>query len=611
MRKKPSVRQTTTSDQFPNDPTSQYAADVVAGRVVAGEHHRAAAERHLKDLKDGPARGLHWRPEIAGRAINFPPAVLSITAGTKVGLPFRLLPWQVFSTGSLFGWRMASGRMRFRSAWVETGKGQAKSPWMAATGLYMGGWYGVQRAEVYSIGQDRATANVLFKDAVAMCRAPIPPADGEEIDEGDTLEARGEVVIRGELDNAWKIEFPDNGSKFQSLANGEAISGPRPTLVAADEIHEFKNNGSIETWKRAIAKMPGDALMLLGTNTPAMTQIVGTDYSDFYQKVATGEIKDDEAFAFIARVDKADRENVFDNENCWPKALPALGVTFPVENIRGEVNTAKVLLSTAFSVKRLYFGIPIGSEEFWIAEEAWAAVQKPVNPDDHKGEECWLSLDLSQKNDLTALTAEWKSKADHLFAKTWYWTTQLGLADRAKRDKAPYVEWVEKKLIAAVPGSVIDKTFVAAQVAKICSEHNVQFLAFDPAGIADFIAACEVIGFAVWKWEGPDKQQGTGLKLVSHAQGKRVMFEDKQLCMPRSIERLEDRILAKSITIDNSPVTYSCAANAALETDGQKNRAFDKKRSRGRIDGLVTIAMSTGAATMNEGVQLDIAGMVG
>jgi phage terminase large subunit-like protein len=42
------------------------------------------------------------------------------------------------------------------------------------------------------------------------------------------------------------------------------------------------------------------------------------------------------------------------------------------------------------------------------------------------------------------------------------------------------------------------------------------------------------------------------------------------------------------------------AGNALLIADGQKNRAFDKKRSRGRIDGLVTIAMAVGAATMNE-----------
>ncbi|MEI5682345.1 MULTISPECIES: terminase large subunit [unclassified Mesorhizobium] len=594
MAKPKPARRTPTSRQQ-TDPVTDYATNVVGGKIIAGEHHIAAAERHLRDLKDGQARGLHWRPEFADRAIGFPPAVLSITAGTAEGKPFNLLPWQVFCTGSLFGWRKDSGRMRFRSAWVETGKGQAKSPWMAATGLYMGGFYGVKRAEVYSIGQDRATANVLFKDAVAMCRAPIP---GGEEDAEDTLVSRGDVVIRGEGDNAWKIEFPEVGSKFQSLANGQAISGPRPIMVAADEIHEFRDNSSIETWKRAIAKMPGDALMLLGTNTPASTQIVGTEYSEFYQKVVLGEIDDDEAFAFIARVDKADREIVFDNEQVWQKSLPALGVTFPIENIRGEVNTARVLLSTAFSVKRLYFGIPIGAADFWIAEEAWSAVQGKVDVIKMKGRRCWLSLDLSDKNDLTALTAIWRDEAGHLYAKTYYWTTQSGLKERALADNAKYVEWAADPLVdfTAVSGAVIDKTFVAEQVKKLCAEHEVEFLAFDSAGMADFISACEQIGFPVWKFEGNDKPEGTGLKLVAHGQGKRIVFEDRALCMPRSVEKLEDRILAKTITIDASPVSYMCAGNAFLDADGQGNRAFDKKRSRGRIDGMVTIAMATGAA---------------
>ncbi len=498
--------------------------------------------------------------------------------------------------------------MRFRSGWLETGKGQAKSPLMAAIGLYMMGYYGIQRAKVYAIGQDKATANVLFKDAAAMCRAPIPGTDPEDV---DTLESRGEVIIRGFLDNAFKIEHPSTNSVFQSLANGEAISGPKPTLVSADEIHEFKSNSSIETWKRAIAKMPGDALMLLGTNTPASTQIVGTQYSDWYQKVAKGEVIDDQAFAFIARVDKADREKVFDNEACWKKALPALGITFPIENVRGEVNTARSLLSTAMSVKRLYFGIPTGSVDFWIAEEAWAAVQGKVDFPALRKCKCWLSLDLSQKNDLTALTAVWIDESGHLWAKTWYWTTKDGLADRAKSDNAPYEEWAEDPTVdlEAVNGAVIDKTFVAAKVKEILSENdNIEFLAFDPAGIGDFIAACEQIGFPVWKWEGPEEPEGFGLKLVSHAQGTRIIFEDKQLCMPRSIERLEDRILNKGITIDASPVTYWCAGNALLIADGQKNRAFDKKRSRGRIDGLVTIAMATGAATMTEKAGADLDG---
>ena len=80
------------------------------------------------------------------------------------------------------------------------------------------------------------------------------------------------------------------------------------------------------------------------------------------------------------------------------------------------------------------------------------------------------------------------------------------------------------------------------KVAEICAVHDVQFLAFDPAGMGDFISACETIGFVVWRFRGPDEPEGIGLKLVAHAQGTRVVFEDRQLCMPRSVERLWDSL---------------------------------------------------------------------
>jgi phage terminase large subunit-like protein len=574
------------------DPTTAWAQAAVRGDFVVGELVRHSAERHLRDLKDAKARGYFWRPELAQRAIDFFPSVFTITDGPAAGKPFNLIPYQVFCVGSLMGWVNADGRWRFRSAWIETGKGQAKSPLMAGLGLYAMGWCEFERSQVYSIAANKQTANVLFKDAAAMCRAQVPGYDDDE-----SLQSLGHVVLRGELDNAWKIEHPASGSFFLPLAGGEQQSGPRPRMVLADEIHEFTTDGQILTWEAAIAKVAGSAMMVLGTNTPATSQIVGTARSETAQKIAKGELKDDTQFAFIARVDKADRETVFDNETCWAKALPALGVTFPVSNIREQVQTAKTRISTASSCKRLYFGIPTGAADFWIDEESWAAVLGKVDEAELKGCKCWLSLDLSKKNDLTALTATWIGEAiDQLWSKSWYWTTEAGLPDRAKSDHAPYQDWVDLGHLTAVPGPTIDKTFVAAQVAAICAVHDVQELVFDPAQIADFEAACDEIGFPAWRFRGPDEPTGEGLKMVAHAQGTRVLFEDRQYCMPRSIERLEDRILEKTIVIDNSPVTYSCAANAALIEDGMKNRAFDKKRSRGRIDGLVTIAMGAGAA---------------
>ncbi len=575
----------------------------MAGELTVGEFVRGQAERHLRDIRDGEARGLYWRPDAAAHALGFLPAVLAVTDGPSAGQPFHPLAWHTFVVGSIFGWRTSTDRLRFRSAWLETGKGQAKSPLMAAIGLYIMGWFEIPRAQVFAIGNDKATANVLFRDAAAMCRSDIP---GEE--EGDSLEARGEVIIRGEGDNASKIEHPESGSFFRTLAGGERQSGPRPAAVLADEIHEFRTDTSLKTWEEAIAKVATSAIMILGTNTPATSQHVGKSYSDHYQQIALGKIKDDTAFSFVARVDKADRDTVFSNEACWPKALPALGETFPVENIRERVATARTRISTSSSVKRLYFGIEVGAADFWIDENAWAAVQSTpataIDTRELRGKRCYLALDLSRKNDLTALSADWITlevdKPIQHQLKTWYWTTLDGLEDREKADNAPYSEWVADGYLTAVPGAVIDMTYVAAKVQEIALEHDVAFLAFDVAFMLSFEEACEEIGFETWRYEGPGKPEGRGMKLVAHAQGTRVMFEDRQLCMPKSITKFEDAILDQNIVIDASPVTYSCAANAALIEDGLENRAFDKKRSRGRIDGLVTSAMAVGAAAMNE-----------
>jgi phage terminase large subunit-like protein len=576
------------------DPTTAWAKAAVDGKLfTCGDLVRHAAERHLRDIRDGERRGIYWRPDAAAHFLNFLPSVFQVTDGPAAGQPFYPLEYHTFCGGNLFGWRTATNRWRYRTGWLETGKGQAKSPLMGAIGVYIMGWCDIPRAQCYAIGEDKATANVLFRDAVAMCRADIPGGD-----EGESLEGLGEVIIRGELENAWKIEHPDSGSFFMPIASGESQSGPRPSLVAADEIHELKSEASLLTWKAAIDKVAGNALMLLGTNTPARSsQHVGTSYSDTYQSIVKGEAKDDTAFAFIARIDKRDRDTIFENEGAWQKSLPALGETFPIENIRETVNSAKLRPSTKSSVKRLYFGIDSAAADFWISEDKWSAVQGVVDSRAMRGRKSWLSLDLSQKNDLTALSQAWELPEELIAVKTWYWTTEEGLEERADADKAPYLDWVEDKYLTATPGATIDYTFVAAQVQQQHAEHEVEALVVDPAFLTSFTDACDQVGLVWWLWEGPGKPEGRGLKIVKHAQGQKIMFEDRQLCMPHSITRTEDHILDGKLLIDDSPVTYSCAANAIIVPDGLGNRMFNKTKSRGRIDGMVTIAMAVGAAT--------------
>ncbi|WHZ35748.1 terminase large subunit [Sagittula sp. MA-2] len=568
----------------PTDQTTQYARDVVSGKIVAGQFVRAQCQRHLDDLETGAARGLTWSVEQAERAIRFFPAMLSITEGAKEGEPFHLLPWHLFTVGSIFGWRTAEGFIRFRFVWLETGKGQAKSPLMAAVGIYLAGFYGRKRAEVYCIGETKDTARVMFRDAVAMLRAPIPGKGGMTLEEAA-------FVIRGTGDLAYKIEHTASGSSMQPLANNDAVSGPKPILVAGDEIHEMKSNKAIEMWRAAVTKKHGDSILMLGTNTPSVDQHVGTDYSIFVQKVLTGEFSDDSVFGYIARVDAED--DPLNDESCWIKALPALGLTYPVDNVRKLVVTAKQQISTQLTTKRLYFGIPVGSAGFWTSQQAWEEAQGEVDEEAMKGRRCHLALDLSEKNDLTALTAAWEG--DKLGVKTWYWTRDYEVEDRSTADAIPYRELEAAGLIEITPGRVIDYTFIAARIIEMCGRHNVVQMAVDSAHLEKLCEAFQRDGFGYWI-EGDD-ETGSGLRIVRHKQGHHVSFDGKYLCMPTSITQLEDHMLKGTVVIDKNKLTSICAQNAIIREDGFGNRMFDKARSRGRIDGVVTLAMAVGSAT--------------
>ena len=576
------------TSSLPLDQTSDYARRVVSGQIIAGKYVRLACERHLADLTNGSGRGLYFDLEAAERAIRFFPAMFTI-ADDPDEKPFVLLDWHKFVVGSLFGWHQG-GRLRFREVFVETGKGQAKSPLMGGIAIYVAGFMGLPRAQCYAIASKLDQAKIPFKDAAAMARAPIPGRGGE------TLESRGDVFISGAGENAWRIEFRSSGSFFEAKATTDSLSGPRPDAVFADEVHEFAKYKPIQLWKAGVDKKKGSAFLFMGTNTPGADQTVCTEISERCQNMLDGVFEDDTVLAYIARVDEDD--DPFTDERCWVKALPALGQTFPIENVRSQVKQAKVDAAVRLTVSRLFFGIPVGSAGFWVDEAAWRDCIRPLG--DLAGRKCFLSLDLSEKNDLTALGAVWKDDADQLDAKVWYWTTPQGLERRSSQDRIPYQVYVEKGELAVTDSPVIDYEFVAARVKAVCAEHDVESLTIDPAFWEKFRDACDKVGLKVWVYEGPDEPEGQGLKVVRHSQGTRIAFGERNLCMPHSIIRLKDKILAGEIRIEPNRLTQYCAANAAIKPDAMGNQAFVKPRQMGRIDGVIVLAMAVGAS---EGVK--------
>jgi len=66
----------------PLHPVTQYATDVVKGRILANKWVRLACQRHLDDLKTGKKRGLYFDELAADHIIDFFPECLSFYEGS-------------------------------------------------------------------------------------------------------------------------------------------------------------------------------------------------------------------------------------------------------------------------------------------------------------------------------------------------------------------------------------------------------------------------------------------------------------------------------------------------------------------------------------------------
>ena len=289
-----------------SDPVTAYAQEVADGRRVAGPHVRATCARHLRDLKEGPGRGLVWDLELVARAIGFFEDVLKLNGGDFEGQPFTLLPWQKFVVGSLFGWVGADGYRRFRVAYVETAKGSGKSPLAAGIGMKGLVADGEPRAEIYSAATKKDQAMILFRDAVAM------------VDQSVELKKRLQKSGTGE--KVWNLAYLNAGAFFRPISSDDGQSGPRPHIGLIDELHEHRTNAVVEML-RAGTKSRRQAMIFMITNSGSNKTGPCWENHEYGAQVARGERVDDAFFPYICSLDEGD--DPFKDEGCCPRPTPA------------------------------------------------------------------------------------------------------------------------------------------------------------------------------------------------------------------------------------------------------------------------------------------------
>lgn len=557
VTRKKKEKEVVTVGPEPGSGVDEYANSVVNGTELAGPHVRAACQRHISDRQ---RRDIKWVGEAAQHIISYYADVLRLS-GTHEGQPFILHPSQQFIVGSLFGWKRLNDMRRFETAYVEEAKGNGKSPLAAGVGLYMMTAVKEPRAEIYSAAVDKDQAKILFRDAVAM------------VDQSPALSRR--ITKSGGKDGdwtkVWNLAYLETGSFFRPISSenhGRGKSGFRPFCVLLDEIHEHPTDAMVEFTRKNVKGRPGALVLMItnsGVNDPGS---VCLRYHNYAVDVAAGKRKDDAFFSYVCGLDVGDD---WKDPNVWKKASPMLDVSVPSSYLENEVIQSLGMPARQNLTRRLNFCEWVDTASPFVDADIWRA--NGDRPEYAENMACVGGLDLSNKNDLTAFVLRFANGA----IVPYFWTPEEGLRQREDRDQAPYSQWVREGFLKAVPGTIIDYKWVARQIGDIKKRYDLIAVAFDRWGIDRFQKDMEEVG--------------VDFNLVPHGQG----FQD----MSPSIQALEDDLMTRQLRHNNHALLTWCMNNAQVEMDPSGNRKFTKRKSTGRIDGAVALAMASGLYSQN------------
>lgn len=271
------------------------------------------------------------------------------------------------------------------------------------------------------------------------------------------------------------------------------------------------------------------------------------------------------------------------DESAWKAGNPALGLFRSLDDLREQMTQAQRMPSMANSARQLLLNQRVSTVSPFISPDVWKACAGSVP--NFGDTPVWCGIDLSARLDLTAMVIV--GQVDEVWhVQAYFWTPEQGLADRARRDRAPYDTWARQGLLRTTPGASVDYEHVAADIAEILSDLDVRGVAFDR-----------------WRIDLLKKEfdrLGVDLPLVEWGQG----YKD----MAPALDALEAELLNGRIAHGGHPVLTMCAANAVVTKDPTGARKLDKAKATGRIDGLQALAMSMGVAsraTEAQGIAFD------
>ena len=532
--------------------TLRYCHAVLSGEQPACKWIKAACQRHIDDLADESE--FVFDESAAERVCLFAELMPHIKgAWARRREKIKLEDWQVWVLCSLFGWkRRDNGRRRFRTAYLEVSRKNAKSTILAIIALYLLTIDGEAGAEVYSAATTRDQARIVFDTAKAMASR-----------ESEFRDRFGVEV--------WKhsIAVERTDSKMEALsAEANTLDGLNVHGGIVDELHAHRTR---EVWDVLETATGSREQSLLAAITTAGSNRAGICYEqrlyvtrlmntvlhghDGLGYRIEGDAAEDETY--FGAIYTIDDEDEWADESCWAKANPNLNVSVYLDDLRRKAKKAMQMASAAPNFLTKHLNVWVNADAAWMDMRAWARQAGP-EPEDIEQWNCTIGVDLASKTDIAAVVRL------HERAGQYYLTGKYFLPEDTIESSAnsQYKGWSERGLITETPGNVIDNDAIVEHIEQMATQYHAQ-VGFDP-------------GFG---WDVAQRLQNLGLRMVE--------VRPTVMNFSEPMKELEALILSGRLSHDGSPALEWMISNVVCHRDAKDNIYPRKEREENKIDGVV------------------------
>lgn len=352
--------------------------------------------------------------------------------------------------------------------------------------------------------------------------------------------------------------------EYQAIsAEGKTAHGKSPALAILDEVGQVR--GPQSEFVDAIITAQGayDDAMLFAISTQAPND------NDLFS-IWLDDAKESQDARIVSHVYSAPADCELTDPEAWKAANPALGKFRSLKDMKEQAERAARMPSFEPTFRNLGLNQRVEMVAPFIARTIWRLNSAEPDPAVFYEEPVYVGLDLSARNDLTAMVMLAYREKWHV--RCIVWTPEKGLRERAKNDRAPYDQWAKEGLIRPIPGASVDYGALAEQIAEALEDCNVACVAFDR-----------------WRMDllkAEFDKRGINLPLEPFGQG----FQS----MAPALDTLETVLLNEQMAHGNNPVLTMCMNNSRVESDAAGNRKLNKKKATGRIDAAVALAMAMG-----------------